>query len=381
MAIQVSILLFVFNPLTQPDLSLNDAASCPPFATSHASATLSGSRRGRVGKCPGVRIASTGSYVPDQVVTNEDLASLGCDSEWIVRRTGIRERRIASADQASSDLAYNAIIACLDQAHVEPAEVDLVVCATMTPDFATPSTASLIQQRLNCIAPAFDLNAACAGFMFAFITAAQYVRSGLAKHAIVVGAEVMSRTVDRNDIKTYPLFGDGAGAVLLQPIENMEDVRGESASGIISFTLGSEGNAHALCLPGGGSREPISQALLDQSRQYLKMDGRSVFIWAVRIVEDSIRDALVAANIQAEDLDAVILHQANIRIIDAAISSFHIPREKVFVNLDRYGNTSAASIPLVLDDAHRQGSIQRGDLVMMCGFGAGLSWGAALVRW
>lgn len=338
--------------------------------------SVSQSGRGRLGACPGVSIAATGSYVPDQVVTNEDLASLGCDSEWIVQRTGIRERRMAAADQATSDLAYQAILNCLQGSGTNPSDVDLLICATMTPDFATPSTACILQQRLRCIAPAFDLNAACAGFMVALVTGAQYVRSGLAKNAIVVGSEVMSRTVDRTDIKTFPLFGDGAGAVLLQP-----DFNQDTPAGILSFSLGSEGNIDALCVPGGGSREPISQSMIDQSRQFLKMDGRSVFVWAVRVVEDSIRDVLTAANVSPSEVSAVILHQANIRIIDAAVKSFDIPRERVFVNLDRYGNTSAASIPLVLDDAHRQGSIRRGDLVLLCGFGAGLTWGTSLIRW
>jgi 3-oxoacyl-[acyl-carrier-protein] synthase III len=329
-----------------------------------------------MGSCPGVTIASTGSFVPENIVTNEQLASLGCDSEWIVQRTGIRERRFASPEQATSDLAYQAIINCLQGSGTNPSDVDLIICATMTPDFATPSTACLLQQRLNCIAPAFDINAACAGFMTALITGAQYVRNGLARNAIIVGSEVMSRTVDRTDIKTYPLFGDGAGAVLLQPNSTLE-----GQGGILSFTLGSEGNAQALCVPGGGSREPISQSMLDQSRQFLKMDGRSVFVWAVRIVEDSIRDVLAAANVSASDVSAVFLHQANIRIIEAAVKSFDIPKERVFANLDRFGNTSAASIPLVLDEANQQGAIQRGDLVLLCGFGAGLTWGTCLIRW
>jgi 3-oxoacyl-[acyl-carrier-protein] synthase-3 len=344
--------------------------------TPDLSGSISQSGRGRMGSCPGVLVAGTGSYVPDLVVTNEDLASLGCDSEWIVQRTGIRERRVASPDQATSDLAYEAIVRCLRQSGTDARDVDLLICATMTPDFATPSTACLLQQRLGCIAPAFDVNAACAGFMVAFITAAQYVRTGLAKNAIVVGSEVMSRTVDRTDIKTYPLFGDGAGAVLLQP-----SATADGESGILSFTLGSEGNAEALCIPGGGSREPISQSMLDQSRQFLKMDGRSVFIWAVRVVEDSIRDVLTAANVKPSEISAIILHQANIRIIDAAIKSLDVPKDRVFVNLDRYGNTSAASIPLVLDDAYQQGAIHKGDLVLLCGFGAGLTWGTSLIRW
>jgi 3-oxoacyl-[acyl-carrier-protein] synthase-3 len=311
------------------------------------------------------------------VVTNEDLESLGCDSEWIIQRTGIRERRKASDDQATSDLALEASLRCLDAAGVDPKDVDLVVCATMTPDHITPSTACIVQQRLGCIAPAFDIGAACAGFMYGFITGSQYIRSGMARNALIIGSEVMTRTVDYNDKKTYPLFGDGAGAVLLQPSDPNEN----NPKGMLSFTLGSEGDLNVLCVPGGGSREPLTAAKLAESRQYLKMDGRAVFKWAVRIVEDSTNDVLAAAHVNASDVDLAIFHQANVRIIDAASDQFAIPRDRVFVNLDKYGNTSAASIPLALDDANQRGLIQRGNLVLLCGFGAGLSWGTTLLRW
>jgi 3-oxoacyl-[acyl-carrier-protein] synthase III len=329
-----------------------------------------------MGQCLGVTVASTGAFVPSRVITNEDLASLGCDSDWIVQRTGIRERRSADPTQSTSDLAIEAIRNCLAGSEVREKDVDLIICATMTPDYATPSTACVLQQRMGCVAAAFDLNAACAGFMYALITAAHYVRSGLARNAIVVGSEIMSRTVDSKDIKTYPLFGDGAGAVLLQRCE-----RSEEPVGLLSYTLGSEGNTKDLCIPGGGSREPITADSLELGRQYLQMDGRSVFKWAVRIVEESIRDVLTASGNSISDVSAVVLHQANIRILDAAMQSFDIPREKVIVNLDRYGNTSAASIPLALHDANQAGLLKRGDNVLLCGFGAGLTWGTSLLRW
>ena len=338
---------------------------------------LGPSGRSRIGTCPDVTIAATGSYVPDQIVTNADLAALGCDSDWIVQRTGILERRKAADDQASSDLAYLAAMNCLASAGVSPSDVDLVVCATMTPDHVTPSTACLLQRRLGCIAPAFDVSAACSGFMYALITAAQFVRCGSAKNALVVGCEVMSRTVNTNDIKTYPLFGDGAGAVLLQPCAPNQ----ETANGLIRFTLGSEGDTNALCVPAGGSREPTTVESLNCGRQYLAMDGRTVFKWAVRVVADCFKDLLAAAVMHPEEIDLVILHQANIRIVDAAVSHLGIPREKVFVNLDKFGNTSAASIPMALDDANRLGLLKRGDVVLLCGFGAGLSWGASILRW
>ncbi len=322
-------------------------------------------------------IAATGSYVPDQIVTNEDMASLGCDSEWIVQRTGIHQRRKARDDQASSDLAFEAALRCLASAEVDPTEVDLVLCATMTPDHVTPSTACLLQKRLGCIAPAFDVSAACSGFMYALVTGSLFIRAGSARNALIVGCEVMSRTVNCNDLKTYPLFGDGAGAALLQSCPSGQ----KDTTGLISYTLGSEGETSALCVPAGGSREPLTAQSFGDGRQYLSMDGRTVFKWAVRIVADSSRDVLAAAGLSPGDVDLVILHQANIRIIDAAVEHFGIARDKVFVNLDKYGNTSAASIPMALDDANRQGLLNRGDIVLLCGFGAGLSWGTALLRW
>lgn len=322
-------------------------------------------------------IAATGSYVPDQIVTNEDMASLGCDSEWIVQRTGIHQRRKARDDQASSDLAFEAALRCLASAEVDPTEVDLVLCATMTPDHVTPSTACLLQKRLGCIAPAFDVSAACSGFMYALVTGSLFIRAGSARNALIVGCEVMSRTVNCNDLKTYPLFGDGAGAALLQSCPSGQ----KDTTGLISYTLGSEGETSALCVHAGGSREPLTAQSFGDGRQYLSMDGRTVFKWAVRIVADSSRDVLAAAGLSPADVDLVILHQANIRIIDAAVEHFGIARDKVFVNLDKYGNTSAASIPMALDDANRQGLLNRGDIVLLCGFGAGLSWGTALLRW
>jgi len=335
----------------------------------------------------GVRIAATGSYVPDHVVTNEDLNALGCDSEWIVQRTGIRERRRAAPGQASSDLAYEAAIDCLNQAEVAAEDVDLILVATITPDFFTPSTACLLQRRLGCIAPAMDINAACAGFMYGLVTAANFVKTGMAKKVLIVGSEVMSNTINPSDIKTYPLFGDGAGAALLVAddpgTEASDDTNStQQVPGLLAYTLGAEGcGGQMLCIPGGGSRTPLTSDGIANGRQYLEMDGRGVFKWAVRVVNDSCRDCLAYAGVDFSEIDRVILHQANIRIIDSAISNFAIPSDRVVVNLDRYGNTSAASIPLALDDANRQGLLRRGDNVLLCGFGAGLSWGTALLRW
>lgn len=329
--------------------------------------------RSRMGKLLGIEIAGTGSYVPDAVVANEDLAQLGCDSDWIVQRTGIRERRRAAPHQATSDLALVAAQRCLDSAGVAAADVDLILVATMTPDQATPSTACQLQHQLGCIAPAMDVNAACAGFMYAMVTASHFVHAGTSRCALVIGADVMSRTVNPSDIKTYPLFGDGAGAVLLRPTP-------DQSKGLLSFTLGAEGfGGPMLCVPGGGSRNPLTPEAIAAGEQYLHMEGRSVFKWAVRTVADSTRDCLAYAGLTASDLDCFILHQANIRIIDSAVADFEVESDKVFVNLDRYGNTSAASIPLALDEARASGRMRPGQRWLLSGFGAGLAWGTAIV--
>ncbi|MDB4810004.1 ketoacyl-ACP synthase III [bacterium] len=330
--------------------------------------------RGRMGQISGVRIAATGSYVPEEIVTNEDLAALGCDSEWIIRRTGIRERRRASHNEATSDLCYEAAVRCMREANIAASDLDLIVVATITPDNPTPSTACHLQKRLNAIAPSMDINAACAGFMYGLVTAAQFVAAGNSKCALVIGADVMSRTINPEDKKTYPLFGDAAGAVILQPEAETK--------GISSYQLGSEGcGGEMLCIPAGGTRAPLTPERYETGQQYLLMDGRNVFKWAVRVVDESAKQVLEHANVAANELDMVILHQANQRIIDSAVSDLDVPREKVFVNLDRYGNTSGASIPLALDEAVKENKIKRGDRVLMCGFGSGLAWGTALVNW
>jgi 3-oxoacyl-[acyl-carrier-protein] synthase-3 len=332
------------------------------------------SGRSRLGCLTGVRIAATGSYLPDTIVTNRDLAKLGYDEQWIVQRTGIHERRHAPVEMATSDIAYEAAIRCLESASVSPGDVDLIVVATMTPDSPMPTTACLLQERLGCIAPAMEVNAACAGFMYALVTGMQYVKTGCSRLALVVGADLMSRAVNPADARTFPLFGDGAGAVLL--------TAGEEDQGLLSFTLGSEGDAvGVLCQPAGGTREPLSTEALAAGRQFIHMEGRSVFKWAVRVLIDSTRDVLSHAGLNHDDVDVAVLHQANVRIIESAIEDLGIERSKVLVNLDRYGNTSAASMPLVLDEACRDSRIRRGDRVLLNGFGGGLSWGSAVMRW
>lgn len=328
-----------------------------------------------MGKVGCVRVMATGSYVPEKVVSNADLAALGCDSEWIVRRTGIHARRHAADDQATSDLCYEAAIRCMESAGVTADQIDLIIVATITPDHPTPSTACHLQRRLGATAPAMDVNAACAGFMYGMITAAQFIGAGNNRCVLVVGADLMSRTVDPDDKKTYPLFGDAAGAVLLTADES-------NPEGILSYQVGSEGcGGEMLCIPAGGTRTPLTPQTHADGLQYLTMDGRNVFKWAVRVFAESASDVLKDAGVAPEQLAMVILHQANQRIIDSAVSDLNVAPEKVFVNLDEYGNTSGASIPLAIDEAVRGGQIVKNDLVLLCGFGAGLAWGTALVRW
>ncbi|MBM3999813.1 MAG: ketoacyl-ACP synthase III [Planctomycetes bacterium] len=328
----------------------------------------------RLGSLTGVRILGTGCYVPDRIVRNEDLRELGYDADWIVQRTGILERRRAAPEQATSDLAVEASRQCLEQAGLHPDELDLILLATMTPDMPAPSTACALQHRLGATAPAIDINAACAGFIYALVTGMQFVKTGCCRHVLVVGSDVMTRIVDPEDRKTFPLFGDGAGAVVLG--------RGSREQGFLSFTLGADGSGNDfLCMPTGGSREPITHAALDARRQYVQMDGRSVFKWAVRTVQESIRDVLERASTTVDQIDLFVLHQANIRIIDALVADLAIPRDRVLVNLDRYGNTSAASIPLVLGEGQRAGRIGRGGRILVAGFGAGLAWGAGVLEW
>lgn len=323
----------------------------------------------------GVQVLATGSYAPDNVVTNADLAVHGYDPDWIIQRTGIQQRRRASEDQATSDLAFEAAVRCIDEAGVSKNDIDLIVVGTMTPDSPMPSAACQLHRRLQIgPAPAMDLNAACAGFMYAMTTGMNFVRAGSSQLALVVGVDVMSHVINPRDKKTFPLFGDGAGAALVGA--------GDDEQGLLSYTLGADGGgADLLCVPAGGSREPFTKEVLAADRHFMHMDGRAVFKWAVRLINDTIRDVVAHAELTPGDIDLVVLHQANIRIIDAAVDDLGISRDKVMVNVDRYGNTSAGSIPLALDEAAKAGRVSRGDHVLLCGFGAGLAWGAAVLKW
>jgi 3-oxoacyl-[acyl-carrier-protein] synthase-3 len=322
----------------------------------------------------GVQVVATGGYVPEIVVRNEDLAALGCDPQWIIQRTGIRERRHAPPEMATSDMAIIAAERAMRQAGVTAGDIDLVVLATFTPDWPVPATACQVQTKLGINAPAMDVQAACAGFIYALITGMQFVATGCSRLALVVGSDTNSRVVDPADKKIYPLFGDGAGAVLLSS--------GSAEQGMLAYTMGSEGSgADLLYTPMGGSRMRPCATGFEARQHYLKMDGRPVFKWAVRLLAQTMREVLNATKLSLADIALVVLHQANVRIIDAAVEDLGIPREKLIMQIDRYGNTSAGSIPLLLDEANRDGRLRRGDHVLVSGFGAGLAWGTAVLRW
>ena len=323
----------------------------------------------------GVQVVSCGSYVPDIVVTNEELqARFGFDTEWIKQRTGISERRHARPEQATSDLCIEAAKKAIRAARVNPADIDLVVVGTFSPDFAFPSTACIVQDKLGLDAAAVDLQAACAGFMYALVTAAQYVATGNSKLALVIGGDCNSRITNPLDQRTAPLFGDGAGAVLL--------AAGEPHQGLICYQMGADGSGGSLLdRPAGGSRNPTTHADLDAGNQFMHMDGRNVFKWAVHLLADTIELVLNKTGMSVHDVALYVLHQANIRIIGSAMEQLGIPDDKVFNNLHKYGNTSGGSIPIALDEAFQAGRVNRGDTILLSGFGAGLTWGTALLRW
>lgn len=340
--------------------------------------------RGPLFRLMGVRIAGTGSCVAEKVVTNEDLAELGCDPEWIIKRTGIRERRHAPEGVATSDLAIvaaeRALATAMDNEGIDPADIDLLVLGTFTPDRLLPQTATLVQDRLGLNCPAMDLVAACAGFMYALVTGAQYIATGSARNVLVIGADTNTRVLNTDDKKTFPLFGDGAGAVVLS--------RGSEEQGMLAATLGADGSGTDLLTRRmGGTEQPFNlngAAAPDEAGclpWLMEMDGRPVFKWAVRLLEDTFDHVLTAADRDKEAVKLWLLHQANARILDAATDSMGVPRERVVKHLDRYGNTSAGSIPIALDESYRNGLVESGDELLMCGFGAGLSWGTALWKW
>lgn len=323
------------------------------------------------------RITGTGSAVPEQVLTNYDLEKLvDTNDEWITTRTGIKERRIAAAGEYTSTFASLAARRALEMAGISAEELDLIILGTVTPDFPFPSTACIVQKELGAKnAAAFDLSAACSGFIYGLNLAEAQIRSGMAKKVLVMGAEVLSRVVDFSDRNTCILFGDGAGAVVLETDSGDQ--------GILSTHIFSNGcHWDLLYQPGPGSRHPASDAAtIDEKLYYLRMEGNEVFKHAVRAMGDAAVAALEANQLTADQLALLIPHQANRRIIEATGKRIGLSEEKVFVNLHKYGNTSSASIPIALDEANREGRIKTGDLVLLDAFGGGFTYGSALIRW
>jgi 3-oxoacyl-[acyl-carrier-protein] synthase III len=327
------------------------------------------SRNGAIG------ITGVGSYVPERVLTNDELSKLvDTSDEWITERTGIKERRVAEPDQAASDLALPASRQALAAARLDPSDLELVIVATVTPDMFFPSTGSLLASALGADdAGAYDLSAGCTGFMYALAQAYGALAGGLADSALVVGAETLSKITNWHDRSTCVLFGDGAGAVVLQRV---------SGGGFLGFELGSDGEGgKELSIPAGGSRNPVSAETVAGEMHFLQMNGREVYKFATRILVSSAEKLLEECGLTVDDIDLYIPHQANKRIIDHAARNLGIPEEKIFVNVQKYGNTSSASIPLCLAEAVAGGRLRDGTRVLMTGMGAGLTWGSAYTVW
>lgn len=323
-----------------------------------------------------VGISGVGSYVPEKILSNEDLSKMvDTSDEWIVERTGIRQRRIAGEEQSTGDLGTIAAERALKDANLNPDDIDLIIVATITPDHAFPSTACIIQDNIKATkAAAFDLGAGCTGFVYAMVTGASFIQSGIYKRILIIGSETLSKVVDWEDRATCILFGDGAGACVLE--------RCEDGFGILSSQLGSDGRGGStLIQPAGGSRTPATQESVKDRLHYLKMDGKEVFKFAVRAMESSSLETLEKSGIDIEDLDFLVPHQANKRIIDSARKKLKLSEEKVYINLDKYGNMSSASVPVALDEALKNKMIKKGDNVLLVAFGAGLTWGSLIIKW
>ncbi|MEK4665779.1 MAG: beta-ketoacyl-ACP synthase III [Paenibacillus sp.] len=323
-----------------------------------------------------VGVIGTGKYVPEKILTNSDLEKMvDTNDEWIVSRTGIKERHIAAPDQATSDLAYEAAIKALESAGMTGSDLDLIIVATITPDSSFPSTACILQDRLGAKgAAAFDLSAACSGFVYGLASATSFIQSGMYNNALVIGADCLSRITDYTDRNTCVLFGDGAGAVVVGEVPE--------GRGFKAFDLGAEGAGGSLLqMEGGGSRLPASAETVENKKHYIYMNGREVFKFAVRVMGTATIEVLRKAGMERTDVDLFVPHQANIRIIQSAMQRLELPEEKVVVNVDKYANTSAASIPLALVEAAEEGRMKAGDTVLMVGFGGGLTWGASVLVW
>ena len=320
-------------------------------------------------------LAGFGSQLPEKRLTNDDLSKMvDTNDEWITQRTGIQERRIAAEDETTATLATAAARKAIASAGLEPKDIELIVCATITPEMVFPSTACFVGAALGLNGvPAFDLSAACSGFIYALVTGANFVRAGQFRNVLVIGAETLSRITDYTDRSSCILFGDGAGAVVLQRST-------DPARGLLYSSLHADGaGADAMkCIP--GSRFPISHSLIADRQQFMKIKGREVYKFAVTKFEELIHEAMRACELSTEQVKLIVPHQVNLRIIASAMEKLGLPAEKAFVNIDRYGNTSAASIPIALDEAHRAGRFQIGDAIILVAFGGGLTWANAVAR-
>ena len=323
------------------------------------------------------QIVGTGSYAPEKILTNADLEKLvETNDQWIVERTGIKERRIVAEGEATSDLALRAAQRALEDAKLDPKDVEAIIVGTVTSDYPFPSLATVLQGKLgNKKAFAFDVSAACAGSIYALATADRFVASGAVKNALVLGADALTRISDWTDRNTCILFGDGAGAMVLKPTD-------DPRRGILNIKLHADGSyVPILYQPGGGSKDPISEKVVQERSHFIKMKGQEVFKVAVRALGEACREALDAEKLTPADVTHVIAHQANKRILDATLSRLEIPASKCWMNLEKYGNTSAASVPMTLDEANRAGWFKPGDVILMMAIGGGMAWGAGIVRW
>jgi 3-oxoacyl-[acyl-carrier-protein] synthase-3 len=321
-------------------------------------------------------ITGWGMSVPEPVLTNDDLSRMvDTNDQWIRERTGIRERRIARENQFPSTLGVAASLKALEVANLKPTEIDLIICSSSSPEYIFPATACLIQDQLGAVrAGAFDLSAACSGFIYATNMAAQAIRSGSIRNALVIGTETLSRFINWKDRSTCILFGDGAGAFVLQA--------SDKPGGVLSAVLRSDGSGgDLLSIPGGGSRIPATETSIHEGKHFIHMDGKEVYRFATRVMAQATREALDLAGLKIEDVNWIIPHQANLRIIESAARGLKLPMDRFIVNVDRYGNTSTASIPIAMVEALEKGQIQPGDKIVMVGFGGGLTWGALAAEW
>lgn len=321
-------------------------------------------------------ILGLGSYVPEKILTNADIEKLvDTNDEWITERTGIKERRICAPEQATSDLSLIAAQRALEDANVSAEELDMIIVATISADSNTPSTACVLQNKLGAVnAAAFDLSAACSGFVYGSAIASQFIETGVYKKVLVVGAETLSKFVNWKDRNTCIIFADGAGAAVYGVVDD--------GYGVLSFDLGADGSgAETIEIPGGGSRHPADQETIDNHMHCLHMNGKETFRFAVKAMGSTVMKSLERAGLSKEDIDYFIPHQANIRIIQSAAKRLHLPMEKVFVNIEKYGNTSAASIPIALAEAQREGKLKKGEIIALSGFGAGLTWASCIMKW